>query len=569
MWGAFDNNRSTLEVNGHTRKWTHQNLDAYVKGNFYLPEDEWSRLLAAFANEGAIPTVACDLPGQFAIVIHDKARNRALLVRDHFGQQPLYHAQEDGRFLFASSIKELRTLSKRRWSIDPQGVYDYFALKYTVPRSTLIQGVAEQRPGTIVEYVEGALREERPYFQRLPQTPIASSSEDESWFSALKEEFERSVGAACFDSTASRVAVLSSGGVDSSVLVAAYRKLTRESFPTFYVGCIGYGNDKVKEAEYVSKLFGTAHQNFYVDGKEFARELVSTIDINDFPLNSPSAVLRNHLYSNISGQVDTLLSGEGADCLYAGYYIFDLVHRFYLKNRWRSILSSLVRAMPMSLVPGDFGRKLRLVASAGTSSPDEYFLNFDTVVVNNGSQLAEMFETYEESLYLPEYKHALAGFTRADILDRILGIYQSTYLSENLATLAKFDATYGVQHRHPFISNSMVEAFNRISWSRKIGRFCRKQLVIEMARDYLPEQFLRARKEGFGVPVAAWFRDPAALGQYVDLLNSKDFKDRGIFKRTWIDKLLSDFQRDKIEDASYEKILWPIVNFELWASRLR
>lgn len=333
MLGVFSEKLAELSVHGEAQKTTNSNFEVYFKGNFYLRQRELSEALEAIASTGATPEAIAKLPGQFVIVVYDKKSNKLSLARDHNGQQPLYLCQENGQLLFASSIKELRKVSKRSWSVDVQGFYDYFALKYSVPNSTLIAEVSEQTPGTIVEFFGNRLRVERPYIETIPSTPIADENGNGAWLSRFKAEFERSLASVCFDADSRRIAVLSSGGIDSSVIVGAYRKLTQDRFRTFYVGCEGYKNDKAKEANYISQLYDTNHQNFFMDGKEFARNLTRTIEVNDFPLNSPSAVLRNYLYSNISGEVDVLLSGGGADCLYAGYYVFDLVYRFYSKNK--------------------------------------------------------------------------------------------------------------------------------------------------------------------------------------------------------------------------------------------
>jgi asparagine synthase (glutamine-hydrolysing) len=349
--------------------------------------------------------------------------------------------------------------------------------------------------------------------------------------------------------------------------VGAYRKVTPERFPTFYVGCEGYKNDKSKEAEFVSKLFDTKHRNVYVGAAEFANHLQRTIEIADTPLDSPSTVLRSCLYSEINGEVDVLLSGEGADSLYTGYYIFDLVYRFYTKATARQLLAVLVRLLPLSMIPGDRGRKARLIKQAMIKLPDEYFLQYDTLISNNAEQLSHMLESFDNARYLPDFKRELSGFDKADILNRILGIYQSGFLSVNLGVLAKLDDAYALQHRHPFIYWPMIDAFNEISWDRKVGGFTRKRLVAELAREYLPPSFFRMPKEGFGVPVAEWFRDPSSLGKFVDLLNSRVCRERGIFQKSCIDRLLSDYQRDRIDDHLYEQVMWPMVNFELWARR--
>ncbi|WP_161827537.1 asparagine synthetase B family protein [Steroidobacter agaridevorans] len=563
----YSTRTAAFEISGESGKVLSPEVDVYLKGNCYLPQPEQQQVLGRIVAGGASHDAIRDLPGQFILVIHDKRNRKVAIVRDHLGQQPLYHTLEDDRLLFASSVRELRTLARRPWSFDRRGVYDYFAVKYTVPPATLFEGVSEQVPGTIVEFSDGKLQSAHSFFNRTPCTPLTDQGANQKWVAQFSAEFGKSLQTVCADADSHRFAVLSSGGMDSSMLVGAYRKLTQRRFPTIYVGCDGYKNDKAKEAEFVSRLFDTDHRNVYVSAAQFAEQLERTVEITDFPLDSPSTVLRSHLYARLGGEVDVLLSGEGADSLYTGYYIFDLVYRFYSKATARELLAVLVRLLPLSMLPGDRGRKARLVRQAMISPPDEYLLQNDILISNNAERLSGMLEAFDPGDYLPEFKRDLSGHSKADILNRILGIYRFAYLSAQVGSLAKLDDAYGLEHRHPFIHCPMIDAFNEISWDRKVGGFTRKRLVAEMAREYLPPAFFRMPKEGFGVPIAEWFRDPASLGQFVDLLNSAACRERGIFRKAYIDQLLSDYQNDRLEEPMYEQVLWPMVNFELWAKR--
>jgi asparagine synthase (glutamine-hydrolysing) len=565
MLGTFNSETAELDISGESARLVTPAADVYLKGSCYLPEHEQLRLLSELASAGARDDLVRALPGQFVIVIHDKQHSKLALIRDHIGQQPLYYSTEGARLLFASSTKELRTLARRPWSFDVRALYDLLAIKYVQAPVTMFTEVSEQAGGTVLEFCNGKMQPARVFFDRIPRTPLADPGSDEQQVARFKSEFSRSFAATCADAQSRRFAILSSGGIDSSMLVGAWRKLTQAPVPTIYVGCEGYSNDKSKEAEFVGRLFGTEHRNVYVRGAEFAEQWQKTIAIADYPVSSPSTVLRSYLYSRLSGEIDVLLSGEGADSLYTGYYIYDLVYRFYTKATARPLLALLTRLLPLSMLPGERGRKARLVRRAMTSSPDEYLLHHDTLVCNNAERLSGMLESFDESDYLPLFKRELSGYGRADILNRIQGIYASSFLGENLAAIARFDDVYRLEHRHPFIDAPMLDAFNEVSWGRKVGSFRRKRLVVEMAKEYLPESFFNMPKEGFGVPIPEWFRDPASLGQFVDLLNSRAFRERGLFKKAYVDALLSDYQNDRMEHGSYERVLWPMLNFELWA----
>ena len=568
MRGVFDSKSSVLRIAGYTERALGSRYDVYLKGDLYLSPGRQSAVLANLASVGLSGEAASELTGQFVIIVHDRVAGQIAVARDQIGQQPIYFAVDNGLLWFASSVAELLSRPNANWRVSEQGIYDYLVLRRTEPPTTMLRGVSCLRPGSIAEFGKEGCLDQKQYDRDVPLTTLEGVADSSREFADYRGAFRRSVEQVCATAGDRRISVLSSGGVDSSLLVAEYRRVTRERFSTYYVGCTDYEHDRANEAEFVSSLFDTSHQNIYVDGPAFAEELPTVIETIGLPLGSPSAVLRNHLYAALEDSEDVLLSGEGADSLYGGYYIFDLIYRFYCKNPAPAVLAALARLVPVSRLRGDVGRKARLIRQAMMLPPDAYFLQYDTIVHVNATRLSGMLQAYDDERYLPQYKKRLANFDRESILNTVLSIYQSTHIADYLQTLANFDDAHGLQHRHPFISVPMRDAFNRVPWSRKVGTFKRKKLVIELAKEVLPEAYFKKPKEGFGVPVYRWFRDPRSLGRYMDLLNSRAFRESGYFKKAWIDDLLSSYQQDRLRHSDYEDVIWPLVNLRLWSEHL-
>jgi hypothetical protein len=66
------------------------------------------------------------------------------------------------------------------------------------------------------------------------------------------------------------------------------------------------------------------------------------------------------------------------------------------------------------------------------------------------------------------------------------------------------------------------------------------------------------------VPLYSWFYEEKGLGRFIGLLSDKRTRERGVFNVAYLEKLLEDYQSRHLSDESFECIIWPIINFELW-----
>ena len=564
MHGTFKFKDNNLTVCGETGSLTIGCREIYYFGNFYRKEGDVESLLYNLLNSNDISEPVKSLHGQFVILLYDSSCNCLGLIRDQLGQQPFYYSVAGEEIVFSVNVSSMLNNYKIKRESDPHALQDYFALKYTVPGKTMFAGVFEQLPGTIVSINRKGEINQKKYFDASKSTDFADSKDFDESFEEFRELFTRSLRRNCYDYDQSHIAVLSSGGIDSSILVSSFKEVNKQRFNTYYVSCKEYASDKTDEVDSISKIYQTNQKNIYITGVEFADSLIKTIEINDFPINSPSTLLRNYLYPFVKEDSSVILSGEGADCLYTGYYIFDLVYRFYVKNRLNGLTKKLGKYIPVQLLSGERKRKASLVKKALCLDPDEYLLNYDTIIVNNRDQLKSMLRSFSEDDYLSEYKEILHGYTKADILNRILSIYQTSYISENLSTLAKLGGVYNLEHRHPFMDHEMLTCFNNINWGDKVGGFQRKKIIVSLGKEMLPQSFFNMPTEGFGVPLNAWFEDEKSLGRYMQLLADKKLRDRALYNDKYLDDLLGRYIRRKIKPDEYESIVWPIINLELW-----
>ena len=105
----------------------------------------------------------------------------------------------------------------------------------------------------------------------------------------------------------------------------------------------------------------------------------------------------------------------------------------------------------------------------------------------------------------------IEAFEQADgsFMDRTLYADVHTYLPGDLLVKAdRMTMAASLEGRSPFLDHEIVAWAARLPDSLKLRGFSGKYLLRKAFDNYLPAQVKSHRKQGFGIPLAAWFRGP-------------------------------------------------------------
>ena len=502
------------------------------------------------------------LSGQFGIVVFDKQKKRLSLVRDHLGVMPLYYKVKEGSIYFGTSIDSILMMQDDRPELNKDILHEYFAYRYISGKNTIFKDIYEVKPGSILDFDPLGQVTCRDFYK----FEYLEEKKDKHYTSEklFQDGFWNSLREQTYDKDKKKFGVLSSGGIDSSILVSCSEKVLDSEFNTYYIGNENYSHNRTEEVNNLSKMFNTSHKNVFISGEIFADYLIETIRINEEPLNHPNGVLRNYLYEQMKDEMDILLSGEGADCFYCGYYVFDLVNYFFVKNPVRPLTKILMQLFPAGLIPEKYRSKGTKIKNAFILPPDEFAIFHDLLITNTRENVELMLGAKAPPKFAENYTSLFADYSKKNILDIILYVYQTHYIIEAFKTLTKLGNAHGLEHRHPFTDAKLVSQFNHFPWNEKIKFFKRKHQVVELGKKYLSKEFFRKRKEGFGVPLKKWFYNGNGLGRFVELISDKRTRERGLFNTEYLDRLLVKYHKKTLPEDSYECVIWPIINLELW-----
>jgi asparagine synthase (glutamine-hydrolysing) len=495
------------------------------------------------------------LRGMFGLAVWDERRRRLLLARDRLGIKPLYYAEVGGRLVFASELKAILALGEVPRELDWEALGHYLTFSTTPREQSIVAGVRKLEPGHLLVAGPG----ERPRVERYWDVrfePDRSRSEARL-AERLGELIEESVRLHLASDVP--LGAFLSGGMDSSSVVAAMARLTREPVKTFSIGFADPRYNELGWASLVAERFGTDHHQLVLEP-----DVLDLIEDLAWHLDEPfgdSSAIPTYMVSRLAAEsVTVVLSGDGGDELFGGYdkYVVESRERRYrlLPDPLRRMLSAVARAMPAGMRGRNY---LRHVTLPGMHRYLDAFTLFGR------ERMLRLLSPDVARLVAPHDPWAAAGRWLGRGPTHWLSALQyadlHTYLPLDILTkVDRMSMAHSIEARVPLLDHKLVEFAATIPPELQLRNGTGKNLFKRAMRGVLPEAILTRPKRGFAIPLGHWFR--GRLAPFVrDLLLSDASRSRGLFERSEIERVLERPSRG-MEDLDLE--LWTLISLELW-----
>lgn len=456
-------------------------------GVFFKTASDTEVLLHGYLHWG-LDELLKRLDGMYAIAILDRSKGELMLARDRFGEKPLFYTWIGDRFAYSSDLLTLAALPDQDRSIDTLSLERYLALHYVPGRRTIFRVIQRLLPGELmrIRVRDVALIEQRCYFnQTLGETRVIPDAE-------LSELIERAITSRLVADVP--VGVFLSGGLDSSIVAALAARLNPE-IATFSMGFTSAQHDESPFAQAVAQHIGSRHHHFIFRSDDFTELLPKVAHALDEPVGDQALLPLYWLCREAATHVRVVLSGEGADELFAGYgYYQTFTQSFGLMALWQRFhrhhlslphLETLIHnCQPIS--PSGFP----LLADPATRQ----------MLLEPGLQ-GQSSDAWETGLigWLDTARDPLCRATAADL---------ATWLPDDL--LVKFDRmtmAHSLEGRAPFLNPALVDAALHLPPNQRQTRHRTKIALRRIARRWLPPLILKRRKQGFVLPMRRWLGD--------------------------------------------------------------
>jgi asparagine synthase (glutamine-hydrolysing) len=510
---------------------------------------------------------AAELNGIFAFALWDRRLRKLFLVRDPLGVKPLVIALRGGRLAFGSEAKAVLASGLLEAELDETSLHLSMNVRYVPGSRTFFRGIRRLPPGHVLEFADGQVRE-FPYTV-IDWSPDESLSRDD-WKEGILYHYEAAVRRQLLADVPLGVSL--SGGVDSSSVVAALRRITDGPIQTFSLG-FGEPWDETDDARFVARTFETDHHELVLH-EPVLKYLSTAIEHTEEPKVNCLQLFLLHRF--IGQHVTVALSGLGGDELFAGYDFYG-----YLA-RGRRLRQGTVGAGARALAPvldwsarqaaalnrpalDLFARKLEWLASASDGS--RHYLLLRNAWDFNASLL--------QRVYTREFLGRLQEATRGEY-DRYFGngsddvaeqALQAEFATKMVCDLLHNEDTMSMAHsvesRVPLLDLELVRFAARIPPRFRFAGGP-KALLKDALTDLLPVRVLQKPKWGFTFdPVQQFGKDLGPMTR--EFLTPERLRRRGIFNPAFVQAVLKAQPHQRLRWHYF--LLWQMIGVEMWHER--
>lgn len=502
IWLTFNGEiYNYLELRAHLEK----------AGHRFSSKTDSEVLLHAYEEWGA--GMLSQLKGMFAFGIWDNPKKRLFLARDRFGIKPLYYGFLHHQFYFASELKAIIRGLPKRPAPSFSAIADFLVYRYIPSPKTIWEGLKKLPPA---HYLDISFASNPPdihpkcYWQ-LPGTTLKISSRD----AVLKTDELLSGSVAQHLQSDVPVGSFLSGGYDSSAL-AAYASEQGHKVPAF---SIGFHNWKNSEDQFALEVANHLKIPLYTRraGQEQLELLDSLAYIYDEPLGDISTIPTFMVSQLASQHCKAVLSGEGADELFAGY-------------SWQHPIAQLSTTSRL---------KLYIKDRLGGNNITKYYASAMAMGRFDRTVLKQTFHPrlHDQLPDFPEWFYEKHNQLCPQLLKTIQNLDIKAFMGELVLTkIDRASMANGLEVRVPFLDHELVSFLYQLPVNLVYDPNQSKCLLYENIKGKLPPSILKRPKQGFVGPDRYYMSYPF----YENILKKGRLIEDNVINKKTVEKFLRD-----------------------------
>lgn len=431
---------------------------------------------------------------------------------------------------------------------------------------TLFKGIQKIRPGHFLHYSHksGSVVSER--YWNLDYKAKTDATLNDS----VEQGYEL-IGRVVHEHLISDVPVGSflSGGVDSSIIAALAQRSTEEKLKTFSIGSTDSDFSELPFAKKAADLLGTDHYEFRVKSNlmkllpDIVWHLEEPGDPHAVGLYQLSALTREHLKVS--------LGGDGGDEVFGGYSRYSQSKLVNYYTRLPARLRQNLFAPMINMLPDSFGyfsiatkarwaHEMSFLQGAARHYHAMIFFRFPDSMRSQLFQrdTQKRIENKDTLSFIAEFYDSEVA---EDPIDRMLYAEQMSRMPEHYLLIAdRMSMAHGLELRVPLVDRDILEYSAALPSEFKIQRGKLKFILREIASKHYSQEFLYRTKQGFGFPMARWFR--GELREFVEtVMRQSELVKAGIFDGAVVQQMFNEHLSGRV-DHNFR--IWMVLNIEVW-----
>ena len=463
--------------------------------------------------------------GVFSFCIYNLTKKNIFLARDRIGIKPLYYSIDNSELVFSSSMRGILS-NKDKIEINPIALNYQFTIHSMVPAPhTIIDGIKKLEPGHTLNVTKSGKSHLHKYFD-INNIELKKYSDDEiinNIDTLLNNAVEKRLNIADVP-----VGILLSGGLDSSLITAISKKY-KEELNTYSIG-FNTINDEIGNEFYYSDLvaddFKTSHKKYNISNDDLYHNLDTVISNMSEPMVSQDSSAFFLLAKNVSMSNKVVLSGQGADEVFGGYFWYEQIMQDQGRND-TEILSKYYF--------------------------DRTFDNYCNAVNKNYISTNHVFNEINNKF--KEMNQDLP------VLDKVLRLELSTLIIDDpVKRVDNMTMSHALEARVPFLDIDLIKFMLSVKSKNKINK-TNKYYLKKLSERYLKNEVIYRDKFYFPVPPLKIIKD-RFYDYCKNILCSDAALERNIYNRRYIDKLIAS-PNDNFTNLNGNE-LWHFTLLERW-----
>lgn len=569
----------SLSLCGHVRLDNRADLLAELALPPQTPLPDLDLVLQLCRAQGA--SALTRLSGSFALALWQGDSRQLRVIRDHFGIQPLYLAQQGAQMVIASDLRLAAHLDARPLEPRADTVSAYLAGFEESETRTAFAGLDRLPRAHLLDWQPGADAETARYWQLTLPAPMPLAEATPALRSALRRAVALRRG------TTAETGCMLSGGLDSSsiAVLAAQADPASGAQPPAAPLCtfsfVYRESDSYDESPFIAEInrqIGAEPVLIRVEGAPDPEDLPLLLDEQFDLCPAPGLLKSRRIYAEARARgMTALLDGHGGDEVISHGYLrlAELASRGAYLRLWHEMrgasrvydqpvlepyLAYLYRHAPLhrrSLLRraiGWIGRRIENRRNLPSHALALLDADYRAAQDLDGRELRAA-EAFAPAYGKPDERQAHLRTIAAPVMARAFEV------------LHRSAAAQGIEPLYPFFDRALVELCLRVPPEGKLRGGWSRRVLREAMEGLLPRRIQwRPDKANFNTEVAsfllAYLDDPARARMLEQRLAGR--VDLAVF-RDWSDLVRNGPPE---ESASVVQLLWQALYLAAWLERL-